>query len=92
MRDEGVGLLDSIAEALTIGRSADIPVQISHHKANGRTAWGLVRQSLALIEDARAEGLQITADVYPYPAGATGLNASIPPWVQEGGFERWRDR
>lgn len=83
IRDEGVGLLDSISEALTIGRAADIPVQISHHKANGRTAWGLVRQSLALIDDARAAGQVVHADQYPYTAGSTILSAAVQ-WLEPG--------
>ncbi len=83
MRDEGVGLLDSVAEALAIGRAADIPVQISHHKANGRTAWGLVRRSLALIDDARATGQVVHADQYPYTAGSTILSA-VTGWLEPG--------
>lgn len=83
MRDEGRGLLDSVAEALTIGRSANVPVQISHHKASGRTAWGLVNESLALIDDARARGQVVRADQYPYTAGSTVLSAAIG-WLEPG--------
>ena len=83
MRDEGVGLLDSVAEALTIGREANVPVQISHHKANGRTAWGLVRQSLVLIDDARSAGQIVHADQYPYTAGSTVLSAAVG-WLEPG--------
>ena len=83
MRDEGVGLLDSVAEALAIGRAADVPVQISHHKANGRTAWGLVQRSLALIDEARADGQVVHADQYPYTAGSTILSAVIG-WLEPG--------
>ena len=83
MRDEGVGLLDSVTEALTIGRAAGIPVQISHHKANGRTAWGLVRDSLALLEEARAAGQVVHADQYPYTAGSTILSA-VTAWLEPG--------
>lgn len=82
MRDEGLGLLDSVREAIEIGRRAGVPVQISHHKASGRTAWGLVRQSLALIEQAQGEGLDVHADQYPYTAGSTSLAAI----VQHGAF------
>jgi N-acyl-D-amino-acid deacylase len=75
MRDEGTGLLNSVAEAITIGERAGVPVQISHHKASGREAWGLVTQSLALIEQAQARGLDVHADQYPYTAGSTILAA-----------------
>jgi N-acyl-D-amino-acid deacylase len=75
VRDEGTGLLDSVGEAIAIGERAGIPVQISHHKASGRAAWGLVRQSLGLIESARARGVDVHADQYPYTAGSTVLAA-----------------
>jgi N-acyl-D-amino-acid deacylase len=75
MRDEGTGLLASVTEAIAIGEGAGVPVQISHHKASGRAAWGLVSQSLKLIEDAQARGLNVHADQYPYTAGSTILAA-----------------
>ncbi len=75
MRDEGGGLLDSVREAIAIGEKAGVPVQISHHKASGRTAWGLVRESLKLIEAAQQRGLDVHADQYPYTAGSTILAA-----------------
>jgi len=75
MRDEGMGLLDSVREAIEIGERAGVPVQISHHKAAGREAWGLVNQSLQLIEAAQARGLSVHADQYPYTAGSTVLSA-----------------
>jgi N-acyl-D-amino-acid deacylase len=75
MRDESTGLLDSVREAIDIGRRAGVPVQISHHKASGRSAWGRVRESLRLIEAAQAEGLSVHADQYPYTAGSTILSA-----------------
>jgi N-acyl-D-amino-acid deacylase len=83
MRNEGEGLLDSVREAIEIGRRARVPVQISHHKASGQRAWGLVRESLALIERAQAVGLEVHADQYPYTAGSTVLAAV----VQNGGFD-----
>lgn len=83
MRNEGTKLLDSVREAIEIGRRAGVPVQISHHKAAGREAWGLVRESLRLIEAAQAEGLDVHADQYPYTAGSTILAAI----VQNGAFE-----
>jgi len=75
MRDEGKGLLESVSEAIAIGEQAGVPVQISHHKASGRDAWGLVTQSLKLIENAQARGLDVHADQYPYTAGSTILSA-----------------
>lgn len=77
MRNEADGLLDAVAEAIRIGEESGAPVQISHHKAGGRGNWGKVRGSLALIERARARGLDVTADQYPYTAGSTSLAAVI---------------
>lgn len=87
MRDEGAKMLEAIEELLTIAREAKIRAEIYHLKSSGKSNWHLFDEAVALVERAREEGLDITADVYTYPAGATGLNASIPPWVQEGGFE-----
>ena len=77
MRDEGLGLLDAVAEAIAIGEEGGVPVQISHHKASTRAAWGLVKQSLALIDAARERGVDVTADQYPYTAGSTSLFAVV---------------
>ena len=87
MRDEGVHMIAAVDELLTIAREANIRAEIYHLKSSGQANWPVFDQAIQMIEDARAEGLQITADVYTYPAGATGLNASVPPWVQEGGFK-----
>jgi N-acyl-D-amino-acid deacylase len=75
VRDEGAGLLESFAEAIEVGERADVPVQISHHKATGRDNWGKVTESLRLIEDAQQRGLDVHADQYPYTAGSTILSA-----------------
>jgi N-acyl-D-aspartate/D-glutamate deacylase len=75
MRDEGAGLLDSVREAIAIGERAGVPVQISHHKASGRENWGRVGASLELIDAARARGVDVTADQYPYTAASTVLAA-----------------
>lgn len=75
MRDESTGLLDSVREAIGIGRRAGVAVQISHHKASGKSAWGLVWQSLRLIEEAQRRGEDVHADQYPYTAGSTILSA-----------------
>jgi N-acyl-D-amino-acid deacylase len=87
IRDEGAGLLEAVGELITIAREAGIRAEIYHFKASGQANWPLFDEAVAMVEQARAQGLDITADVYTYPAGSTGLNAAIPPWVQEGGFE-----
>ena len=88
MRNEGDRLLESIEESIEIGRKGGLPVQISHHKASERANHGKVKESLALLERARDEGLDITADQYPYHAGSTTLQSVLPPWAQEGGVDR----
>jgi N-acyl-D-amino-acid deacylase len=82
MRNEADGLLDAVREAIRVGEEAGVPVQISHHKASGRRNWGRVRDSLRLIDEARARGLDVTADQYPYTAGSTSLAAVL----QNGAF------
>jgi N-acyl-D-amino-acid deacylase len=77
MRNEAAGLLDSIAETLHVGEVAGVPVQVSHHKAAGRENWGRTRDSLRLLDEARARGLDATADQYPYTAASTALAAVI---------------
>ena len=92
MRSEGNRLLEGIDELLTIAREAGVPAEIYHLKAAGRPNWGKLPAALAKVEAARAAGLRITADMYTYTAGESGLDASMPPWVQEGGLEAWRKR
>jgi N-acyl-D-amino-acid deacylase len=92
MRSEGGRLLEAIDELITIAREANVPAEIYHFKAAGKPNWDKTDAAIARIEDARRQGLRITADVYTYPAGATGLNATMPPWVQEGGYEQWVSR
>ena len=92
MRSEGSKMLEAIDELVTIAREAGIRAEIYHLKSSGQANWPLFDEAVAMIERARAEGLEITADVYTYPAGATGLNATMPPWVQEGGFEASLER
>jgi len=87
LRNEGLGLLDGIAELVRIAREADVPAEIYHLKASGRDAWPNMPRAIAAIEAARAEGLAITADMYTYTAGATGLSNCIPPWFHAGGPE-----
>jgi N-acyl-D-amino-acid deacylase len=77
IRDEGDHLLEAVGEAIRIGEEAGVPVEISHHKATGRANWGRVSESLRLIEEARARGLDVTVDVYPYTAGSTVLGVLV---------------
>ena len=92
MRSEGNQLLEAVDELLTIAREADIRAEIYHLKAAGRDNWSKLGQVFEKVEAARAEGLAITADIYPYTAGATGLDAAMPPWVQAGGLAAWIGR
>jgi N-acyl-D-amino-acid deacylase len=92
IRDEGAHMLAAIDELIEIARAADIRAEIYHLKSAGRGNWRLFPEAVAMIEKARTDGLHITADIYPYPASSTGLNATIPPWVQEGGFEASLER
>jgi N-acyl-D-amino-acid deacylase len=92
MRSEGNRLEESVEELLRIAREANVRAEVYHLKAAGETNWPKMARVLDRIEQARTEGLRITADMYTYPAGATGLDAAMPPWVQEGGYEAWRER
>jgi N-acyl-D-amino-acid deacylase len=87
MRSEGARLTEAVDELLRISREANIPAEIYHLKAAGRANWPKIDAVLEKVEQARREGLKITADMYLYPAGATGLDAAIPPAAQDGGFE-----
>lgn len=92
IRSEGNQLVESVDELIKIAREANIAAEIYHLKAAGKENWNKLDDVIRKVEEAREEGLRITADMYTYTAGATGLNAAMPPWVQEGGFNRWRDR
>ncbi len=92
MRSEGNRLLESLEELITIASTAGLPAEVFHLKAAGRDNWSKLEALIERIEAARAEGLRITADMYNYVAGSTGLDASMPPWVQEGGYEKWAER
>jgi N-acyl-D-amino-acid deacylase len=87
MRSEGNQLLEALDETLAIGRATRQRVEAYHLKAAGEGNWPKMRQAIAKIEAARAEGIQASADMYAYTAGATGLSASLPPWVQDGGHD-----
>ena len=86
LRNEASGILDALEELLTIARQARVRGEIYHLKVSGKSNWPKADQVVEMVERARTEGLQITADVYTYPAGSTGLNSTMPPWVQDGGF------
>jgi N-acyl-D-amino-acid deacylase len=92
MRSEANRLLEAIDELLRISREAKIPAEIYHFKAAGKPNWSKLDAAIAKVERARAQGLRITADMYTYTAGATGLSATMPPWVQEGGLNAWIER
>lgn len=85
MREEGLGLLDGVAEALEIGRRARIPVILTHHKAVGRQMWGKSTVTLAMVDSARAAGTDVMIDQYPYTASSTGMSILVPPWALSGG-------
>ncbi|MBI3886355.1 MAG: D-aminoacylase [Opitutae bacterium] len=92
LRSEGNQLLEALDELLTIAREAHVPAEVYHLKAAGRANWPKLDAVIKKIEAARAAGLRITADMYTYTAGATGLDAAMPPWVQEGGYKEWAAR
>ncbi len=88
MREEAGQLLDSVAETIHIGEQANIPVQMTHHKVIGAGNWGASVDSLRMVDEARARGVDITIDQYPYTASQTSITALVPQWAQEGGNEQ----
>jgi len=92
MRSEGDKLYEAVEELITIAREANVPAEIYHLKAAGKDNWNKMDSVIRRIERARAEGLAITADMYTYTAGGTGLTATMPPTLQDGGFGKLRDR
>ena len=92
IRSEGTRLLEAADELITIAREAGIPAEVYHLKAAGRSNWNQLDALIQKIEAARAAGLRVTADMYTYTAGQTGLDAAMPPWVQEGGYNEWAGR
>lgn len=87
LRSEGNEWIEAVEELIRISREAGLPAEIYHIKAAGRQNWDKVDRVIALVNVARRKGLKITADMYMYTAGATGLNASLPPWTMDGGYE-----
>ncbi len=92
LRSEGNGPMEAVDELITIAREAGVPAEIYHLKQAGTGNWSKLDSVIARVEEARSEGLRITTDMYTYTAGATGLDAAMPPWVQEGGLQEWRRR
>ncbi len=89
MRSEGDRLLEAVQETVDIARASGAPAEIYHLKQAGKRNWGKLDALIQAVETARASGVRITADMYVYTAGATGLDAAMPPWVQDGGLEAW---
>jgi N-acyl-D-amino-acid deacylase len=87
IRNESSRLVPAIEEAALIGERAGLPVEIWHFKSAGKPNWGRIGEGIEAIEAARARGVDVTADMYPYPAAATDLSACLPPWAQEGGLQ-----
>jgi N-acyl-D-amino-acid deacylase len=92
MRNEGLKVTDAINEALTIGKQANIPVQISHFKVAGNASWNKSPITLDMVKKARLEGYDVTIDQYPYTASSTNLATQIPDWALEGGLDSLRER
>ncbi len=92
MRSEGNRLVEAVDELLAIAREAKIRAEIYHLKAAGESNWSKLDEVVAKVEAARRDGIEITADMYTYTAGSTGLDAAMPPWVQEGGYQAWAGR
>jgi N-acyl-D-amino-acid deacylase len=89
MRSEGDRLVEAVAETIEIARASGAPAEIYHLKAAGRGNWGKLDEVIEMVDEARRRGVRITADMYTYVRGATGLDAAMPPWVQDGGLEAW---
>ena len=93
LREEGLGLFEGVEEAVRIARDADIPVVLTHHKAIGQPMWGKSVETLRMVDEARAEGLDVMVDQYPYTASYTGISVLIPPWSMEGGrYDKFAER
>jgi dihydroorotase/N-acyl-D-amino-acid deacylase len=88
MRSEGASEMQALAEAIRIGRDANLPVEVFHLKVSGKARWGNMKNVVATIQTARDSGLDIAASMYPYPAGGTALASALPPWVADGGVQK----
>jgi N-acyl-D-amino-acid deacylase len=92
MRSEGNRIIEAVDETIAIAKGSGAPAEIYHLKLAGQANWDKLDRVIAMVEAARASGTRITANMYTYTAGATGLDAAMPPWVQEGGFDKWVER
>ncbi len=92
MREEGLGLIDAVAETIEIGRRAEIPVVLTHHKVVGQPMWGASERTLAMVDSARAEGVDVMIDQYPYTATYTGITVLVPAWAMAGGRDIFLER
>ncbi len=92
MRDEAAGVLDSVRETIRIGEQGGLPTQLTHHKIIGKANWGLSRETIRLVEEARARGVDATIDQYPYTASSTGTGALFPQWAMAGGAKALAER
>ncbi len=92
IRSEGNAIFEAVDETIRIAREAEIPAEIYHLKFSGNDNWNKIDSVVAMIDKANRKGLKITADMYTYTAGATGLDAAMPPWIQEGGINEWIKR
>jgi N-acyl-D-amino-acid deacylase len=92
MRSEGDHIESALQETIEIAKASGAPAEIYHLKISGKDNWGKIDKVIATVEQARASGVRITANMYTYTAGATGLDAAMPPWVQDGGLEAWLKR
>ena len=92
LREEGLGLLDSVKEAIEIGRQAKIPIVLTHHKVIGQPMWGSSRKTLAMVDAARKEGIDVMMDQYPYTATYTGITILVPAWARAGGTAKFKAR
>jgi dihydroorotase/N-acyl-D-amino-acid deacylase len=92
LREEGLGLLEGVGEALEIGRRAHIPIVLTHHKAIGRQMWGKSVVTLRMVDSARKAGTDVMIDQYPYTASSTSLDVLVPPWALSGGNAELRKR
>src|ERR1041384_631347 len=92
MREEAGHILDSVKETIRIGEEGGLPTQITHHKIIGQASWGKSVESLKLVEEARARGVDVTIDQYPYTASSTGIGALGPQWALEGGQKSTAER
>ncbi|HEY5691417.1 MAG TPA: D-aminoacylase [Cyclobacteriaceae bacterium] len=92
LREEGIGLIEAVAEAINIGRLANIPVVLTHHKAIGTKMWGASVKTLAMVDSARQQGIDVMIDQYPYNASYTGIAVLIPSWAMAGGRDDFKKR